>query len=340
MKKTTKVTIIVLAVLLAFSMSACEWLFGVAMSVNGTAVNVMAESTSVATEEYWKGESTTGQAITLTGATVSLTPIAGGAALTGEVMSDGSWIITDISTGRYIMSGSKSGWTFIPTEVEVSGLFQDVTEELLAYPTQSDQTILLIAKWKNRKIDVDSYLVIDNDEDMAASTYTVGYSQPQYPASGTATVSLDRDVRFDPVTDTVVNSEQAVETIRIISNPFGAGSGYLRYYLDAYGYYDSGLVADNGYVSSGGIVKGGTLTGNPDATTFKERAEARVYIMQGDTLFGTWPLPVDTAEATLGILRIQVTGGTPTGYLFYSFGSYDTPRVLNSFTPVGVDEIR
>lgn len=341
MKKTTKILMLAGVMLLAFSMVGCEWFIEGLLSVSGTAVNVMAAPT--ASDEYWKGQSTTGTAVTLAGAEVSLTPVGGGTALKGTVQSNGTWSIANVSEGKYIMNGSHTGWTFIPAEIEVTGLFQTITQELLAYPDQGDNTILLIVKWNNLKIDVDSHLVIDTDEDYAL---TEGVVNPltdanfTYPDAVSPTIKLDRDVKFATTASSVVNSSQAVETIRIISNPFGAGNGWLRYYLNVWSYYSGGTqVRDNGYEETSGVIKGGTLTGNPDATTFKERADATVYIMQGKTLYGTWPLPVDTAETTLGIVRIQVTGGTPTSYTFWSFGGTTAPRGTN-IVPVGVSEIR
>lgn len=353
MKRLARFAAIAVVALAVGSTVSCQFfgeLFGaVFMSVSGKAVNVMA-TVSETSDTYWKGQAATGE-ITLENASIKLTSLKAGDTTTysATVSGSGTWVVTGVSPGKYKVEGTKDGWTFIPMEIELSGFMNDVSSELLAYPVQDPSTVLLIVKWNNSKIDVDSHLIIDTDDDMASSTARVTpitSTEFQYPvAPATARIKLDRDIKFIKTTDTTVTGSSLVETIRIISNPFGTGgSGWLRYYIDSWSYYDGSQVIDNGYTTNGTITKGGVLTGNPDATSFKERAGATVYIMQGNVLYGTWPLPVDTAENNIGITRIQfapnASDSSKTDYTFFSFGNYGSKSLSTTIVPVGVKDIK
>lgn len=331
MKKIARLGAIAILVIATVSMAGCDFLFAVTMSVSGKAVNVLAEVST--TDEYWKGESSSGTAVSLEGARITLTSLKDGdtTSYTATVSSSGTWLITGIGAGKYRVTGTQTGWTFIPMDVEVSGFLSEVSADVLAYPTPAGDPIMLIVRWNNELIDVDSYLVIDADSDIdtANSADTVDYTDTANDSPVANTVTLDRDVRF---VSSALNG-YPVETIRITANPFGSAQAYdgqLRYYLQSYSYLSgSTQVTDNT-----------VLTGDPTAS-YTGRADATVYVMQGTENFGTWPLPIETAEKMLGIIKIDITGdASSTSYSIKSWGNEGLTAKSVSFTPVVVDEIR
>ncbi|HPB66667.1 MAG TPA: carboxypeptidase-like regulatory domain-containing protein, partial [Spirochaetales bacterium] len=304
---------------------SCDWLISaVVMGVNGKAVNVLAEVTST-TDEYWKGESSSGAAVTLQGATITFTSLKEGDSTTysTSVDSSGNWYLSGVSAGKYRITGSQTGWTFIPMDIEISGFMSEVTTDVLAYPTPTGNPLMIIVRWNNELIDIDAHTIIDLDTDL--TNYTGGdyvYHAKKtntLPAAGT--VVLDRDVKFVTSTSSTLNG-YPVETVRVISNPFGSGfTGQLRYYLQSYSYY-------NGLSQ---VTSNTTLTGDPTAT-YTGRADATVYVMLGTEHYGTWTMPIDTAEKTLGILKIDVSGtSTATNYEIKSFGNEgNTPKSIGA----------
>lgn len=332
MKRIATIALVALIAVIGFA--SCDFLVAVTMSVTGKAVNVLAEVST--TDEYWKGQSATGTAVTLEGARITLTSLKenDSTSYTATVNSSGEWVVTGISSGKYRITGLQDGWTIIPMDVEISGFLSEVSADVLAYPTPSGDPIMLIVRWDNELIDVDSYLVIDSDSDLSTSNSedTVSFSDTEsdFPVAGA--VTLDRDVKFETATSTSLNG-YPVETIRITANPFDSGDlydGQLRYYLQSYSYL-SGTSQQTTNT---------TLTGDPTAT-YTGRAEATVYVMQGTDNYGTWAMPIDTAEKTLGVIKIDVVGnGTSTIYTIKSFGNEgDTPKSLG-IVPVVVDSIR
>ncbi len=331
MKKIVRLSAIVAIALAVLSMASCDFLTAITMSVSGKAVNVMAEITT-ASDEYWKGQSSAGAAVSLEGATITLTSLKTGdsTSFTATVSSTGLWVITGIEGGKYRIEGEQDGWTFIPMDVEVSGFLSEVTADVLAYPTPSGSPIMLIVRWMNPLIDIDSHLVIDSDSVLPSSN-VVYWNNPSNLTPNPGTVTLDRDVKFPTTTSTTLNG-YPVETIRINANPFDVNSAYdgqLRYYLESFSYL-SGTTQQTTNT---------TLTGDPTAS-YTDRAEATVYVMQGTDHFGTWNMPIDTAEKTLGVIKIDVTGdATTTSYLIKSFGNEGSVKSIG-ISPVIVDAIQ
>lgn len=331
MKKIVRLSAVAIIALATIAVVGCDFLLAVTMSVSGKAVNVLADVTT--TDEYWKGESSSGTAVSLVGASITLTSLKTGDSTTYSTTVDGAgeWLITGIGSGKYRITGSQSGWTFIPMDVEVSGFLSEVTADLLAYPTPDGSPIMLIVRWSNELIDIDSHLVIDTNDDTATNSDVVYYGDTTNDFYVPGAISLDRDVKFPTVSSTTLNG-YPVETIRITANPFGFAEGYsgfLRYYLESYSYL-SGTTQQT---------TNNTLTGDPTAA-YTGRAEATVYVMQGTEHFGTWIMPIDTAEKTLGVIKIDVLGdGSTTSYTIKSFGNEGGIKSVG-ITPVVVDAVR
>lgn len=295
-------------------------------SVTGTAVNV---AQPVESADYWKG--TTNTSLSLTGATITLTNVYDSTkSSTTTVDSEGSWTAMNISAGKYRITGSATGWTFIPKEVEFTGILSSA-EPILAFETPSNASeILIVVEWQRPEsvaaLDVDCLLVIDeynngtNNYALFSDEYdydlnTLVYSVPE-KYTGTA-ATLDRDV-FGAVNLAADATTPLVETIRIKSNPLlgtagfldGTGNGQLRYFLNAF--------------------NSPTLTGDSYAATPIPSTYATVTVMQPsaietDGLLGIFNIALDSYEKMIGIIKIDVSysGGTTT-YVVKSYGN-ETP---------------
>lgn len=289
-------------------------------NVSGKAVDVQAASSGT----YYSG---------LVGATITLTNSADGSkSYTATVGSSGTFSLSELPVGRYKVTGTQTGWTFVPRTVDITG---DATlPDCLAYltPTGADaDQILIITEWENAAVDVDSHLIIDNSDTFSVNpffSYEENKDSPAYPHvfwgnkhfTGTNTsdpilVSLDRDV----TPALIANGQPAVETLRIISNPCAVyntvdtslnsdnnGSGWLKFYLHSY-------------------TGNGMLTGNSYAPSPVKEARATVHVMQGTEHLGSFPLATETQETTVMALKISVikNGDGTSTYSVMSTGNFD-----------------
>jgi len=312
--KLSRFTLVIACLAVALSLSACQgfWeAFGAGLfSVTGTAVNV-AQPVSSTTAVY-KG--TKDPTKTLVGASITLTNVYDASkSATATVGPDGTWTASAVSAGTYRITGSATGWTFIPKEVKITGMLQKA-EPILAYETPADlNEIMIVVEWKRptnaNAVDVDCILVLDQNNDgtgdsavyTTAFTYTgaSGYTVPAlYLGSA---IKLDRDV-YGADNLSKDATTPLVETIRIKQNPWGTGTGQLRYYLNAFS---------------------GTLTGDSTATTPSASTYATVTVMQPTLgLLGIFNIALDSVEQTLGVVKIDVGySGSTTSYTVKSFGN-------------------
>jgi hypothetical protein len=315
MRKIHRLALCVSVALVGLTLAGCDFsgttvTFQVKnSSVSGKVVNVQAASSGI----YYSG---------LTGATITLTNSADGSKYYATVGSSGRFSLSEVPVGRYKVTGAQTDWTFVPRTVDITG---DATlPDCLAYRTPSDSSqILIITEWENASVDVDSHMIIDDNNDFSTSTpfpeWTptvaqptntawphVSFTNPIYRGSGTDDlVKLDRDITLENLN----KGAPAVETVRIISCPFTDQTGWLKFYLNAYRYQNTPT---------------GELTGNSYATpTPIKEARATVHVMQGSVLYGSFPLATETQETTVMALKIQVTpNGTNTDYSIMSTGNF------------------
>jgi hypothetical protein len=206
-----------------------------------------------------------------------------------EVDSTGGYSIPNVEDGRYKLTGSKSGWTFVPQIVDVTG-FDSQMPTLIAYPEESSLTTLtIIVSWENINYDLDLHAAIGSPYE------EVYYNNPSY-----STVTLDRDVT-SPYNDAKTSEDiPRVETITVTGTPTiiegneGStpnDSNTVRFFVNSYGRFDS----------SGGLSS--SMTGDE----YKDipSAYATVYAMRGNDHYGTWELPYNTAEDTLHVITMH-----------------------------------
>lgn len=292
-------------VLMALFVTGCQLMFG----ISGKVVNVRADGDQT---EYWKGTTS------LVGATITFRPLGGDKTepITGTVGADGTFTVADVPAGRYEVTGSQSGWVFIPRIVDVTGIFSEIPP-LLAYESAgvNPTDILIMVEWTNLNHDVDSYIIRDDDNvpDNEVQTPVVGYnwSSNNYYSDSANKVFLERDV-----TISTPSTIPRVETVRITGN--SNNPEYLRYYIRLY-------------------TAGGSLTGEPG----KEPSNATVYVMKGTEHIGTFPIAYNTGETTLGVVAMKLENTSPITWSVGSFGGDWLYGGMKSITlqPVVVDKM-
>jgi len=268
-----------LVLLISFSIlfAACDVSVTVqekTFDVSGKALNVRADSASTT----WGS--------VLAGTTVKLTDTISASVKTATVNSSGTYSFSELPVGRYQISAVKSGWVFVPRTLDISGA-SAVLPDLLGYQPPDPQTIFIITEWQDASIDVDSHVIID-DSNTFSTAVSISVTEANHVFSGRtsypSSVYLDRDIT---PTD-IAAGKPAVETVRIVSNPFAGtdNTGWIKFYLDT--------------AASGA----GTLTGN-SAFSIKD-ARATVHVMQNETWLGTYPVATETEESTIMVLKIEV----------------------------------
>ncbi|OHD26803.1 MAG: hypothetical protein A2Y38_10770 [Spirochaetes bacterium GWB1_59_5] len=320
MKKIVRLSAIALLAFAAISMTGCDLFGAVIASVSGKAVNAQAAGDAT---DFYKNDS-----ITLVGASITLTnQSADGEDAAGTVSSDGTFSILDVEPGRYILSGSRSGWTFVPRLVDITG-FMTTLPTVIAYPTPTNlDQILVLVEWDNVDYDVDSYMVRDDDAYAdtpdEGSEIVAGYNiSGSYYTDPSTKILLDRDV-----TNSSAAAIPRVETISI-SNPANAiTTEYLRYYIRLFNQ------------------SAGSLTGN--TTTSLDPAGATVFVMQGTDHYGTYPIAYNSAEQVLGVVAMRWNVddsswdiGSFGGAWLNGDGAETTGIKSIGFAPVVVDSIQ
>lgn len=289
---------IMIAALAVFALS-CKLEVIQDYDVDGKAVNVQAS----------KSDTTWGSV--LSGTAVTLKDTSNGDTYNATVSSFGNFGFDGLPVGEYRMTASKSGWAFVPRVVDITGSEAQLPP-LLGFQPVSD-SIYIITEWKNVSVDVDSTLVIDDDNATLQASLDgteLAIVGPADSSSYGSTVILDRDISPTEI----AKGLPAVETIRIVSNPFGDKTGWLKFYLNAY---------------KDGTTSSGELTGNSSASI--KDAQATVHVMQGTTHLGTFPVATETQETTLMVLAIKAyLNGSNTEYAVSSPANYGNGIYLNT----------
>ncbi len=239
-----------------------------------------------------------------TSGTVSIREFGGAALASATVGSDGTFSISGIESGNYLLSYTDAttlasptaldpNWFGIPVSITVSN--GSITNfGALVYNTtgMAAGDILLAATWNNQAYDIDSYSIIGAVG--AVPTAAVGYN---YSGSSTAigvvpvasyniggnTVAWERDVTNTDITTAGV---YPVETTLVSSL---AVATEMRFYVRCY--------------TSTGSISG------LEGTTSVQPAGVTVYAMYLHDLetsyhYGTWFAPLDTEEKIVGMAEL------------------------------------
>ena len=333
-------TLLVLAsVAVVIAFSGCDLVAYLTTDIDGRVVNAKADGTE---DEWWKYPSGSD---TLEGATVQLfrenssgTGFESTAYTTGTVGSSGTYSMLNVPTGRYKLSGTKSGWIFVPRVITISGA-DAVLPDLIAYPNPggvANNSIIILLSWENLDHDLDAHLSYSTVSD--GSTRDV--LNVVTPSAYDGGLVFERDV-----TDETNSSFPRVETILVSDHDYPGSkndtdinalsappANQLRYYAYCFNTADSGI----------------SLTGEDGVSA---SAWGQVDVMYGSTHYGSWTLPYNTSEDQLWVLNIDAIDdgfGNVDYFWIYSANNanYSTPPNFRSldFSETGVavpvDEIK
>lgn len=318
MKHTKPMILAALAVITLLSFAACDAVLG--SLVSGRVVNVLSSGSE---ESYFK---TGDGAASLVGASITLTNIDNpNEFVSVSVDDDGSYAVGGLTAGMYRISGSKNGWTFIPQEVYIGGSILNLPDTL-AYPTNEAGALTVVMAWEETDYDIDlkaTYGQIINNGANPAIVQSDLIDDPNYTDAqeGSTTnstltagysMTLERDVTLDTPTDL-----PRVETIAIdaangaIGDADFTGGHEIRFYADLFS-------KDDG--SKYGEPEEGSLTGDDNEVP----AYATMYVMYGAKHYGTWTLPLNSAEKTINMINVYVydDGNGNSAFKVYSSGNY------------------
>lgn len=218
-------------------------------------------------------------------------------------VSNGTFELTEVPRGEYILTFKGDGWAGIPVSVTVLNSKVEGVGALV-YVAPPAGTILLVTTWTNKAYDIDSHSVVglipadgslgpvhvgyDRDGSGAdESNYTLGYTAgvPGAVGSNAAVVALERDVSDLMI---ATNGDYPAETTLVTSLPYDTE---LRFYVHC-------------------ATTTGNLSGLDAGADSIQPAGVTVYVMYQDILtntpthFGTWYSPLNTAEAVIGMVSL------------------------------------
>jgi len=263
----------------------------------------------------------------LVDATISLTKVnedgtlATTGVVTDTVSSTGSYSLLDVENGLYQLTGTSTTHTFVPMYVEITGSNTEMPD-LIAYANaESQYDFYVLLQWDNTDYDLDFKMTYPTSP---TERSTISYLPTETTATSvntsnnsSATFALSRDVTapIDGSNYTATPLEEPrVETISI-KGATGNGWPYfttgesntgvpqdqLRFYIEAWGRKDGSTLNSN--------PDDVAITGLVDATDPIPSADARVFVMQGNELYGQWSMPFNTNERILHVATIMYESG-------------------------------
>ncbi|MCF7915790.1 MAG: hypothetical protein K9L66_11535 [Spirochaetaceae bacterium] len=330
MKNFKKLALLVIMVSVIFAMVGCDFLLEEVFrtySVSGEALNVKAARDADALTKT--GDSS----VSLVGASVMLKTESGTTIASGSVGSTGLYGFDEVEAGKYILTGQKTGWVFVPVYVDISGDNQEMPP-LMAYPNVDPNVFTVILAWEDISYDLDLKATVP-----PAPRTTVDYVTTAY-----STVSLDRDITAPASEDYPLDVTDAgiprVETITVTGAPTdvdgtgGSDDTDIRFFVENYGRYDT--TTGTSYANS-------SITGlNAGLEIDHPSAWATVYAMKGNEHYGTWELPYNTYENLLQVLTMRFTSDTNFTVHTADPDIQSSIRSIGSdgVIGIGVDEIR
>lgn len=259
--------------------------------LSGSLVNIKDEGSS------YKG----GGDATLAGAQITFESVFSDTTYTTTVDSRGQYSIENILPGRYRITGTQSGWTFVPMTYDVTSSSQSVAPDILAYPEEDPSNITIVMSWDNMNYDIDLVATYGPANDINTRG-TVNFEDISHTGSDGYNITLDRDVRLS---DSL--SVPRVETITVTSTADDYPNHtrddeeveQLRFYAHAYAYGEPATGTDGDTEAADG-----GLTGATDLDT--EPAFVTMHAMLGNDHFGTWYAPIETLERTIHFINVDL----------------------------------
>lgn len=212
---------------------------------------------------------------------------------TVTVSSDGTFTFFAPISNRYKLTGTSSGWIFVPQYIEITNNGSAV-KDLLAYPKEGAGVYTIVASWETKDMDVDLLLTYGDEAGTTVESwnnngiapdgtrYKIGYASP----GSSLGISHDRDVDGSDVN--IPN----VETISIHTGSWLATDDTIKVYLDT------------------APSTGDTLTGleNTAPSAFAQVDVVEYNNLTGNSAhFGTWYIPWNTQEKTIQVIQAVMT---------------------------------
>lgn len=305
-----KIILLLMGIGVVLLMGACDVTCSFVFSdYSGKAVNVKAAGDST---DFWKDSDSTSSTATLEGAVISLYAYNSDneayettAYMTATVTELGYFTFLSPIPGSYKVTGSKTGWTFVPRYIDISDNGA-ASQEIYAYPTvetvdgtdyEAEYTI--IASWQNASMDVDLTLTYGDPGAATTLPWDTGYGatpdvNTRYriyygidPIAGIGSrdcVYLNRDVKGDSA-----SSIPRVETISIYSADWFYNGDVLKVYIDA--------------PESDEVLTGNIYTG--DGADSAASAYVQIDIMKGSDYMRTYYSPLYSNEDTIEVFDIE-----------------------------------
>lgn len=326
----------IIALVFSLSLTSCDAVkafIDALYAIDGKVVNIKAPANG----DYFK--SSKNASLSLVGAVVTFTDSTDSTKKhTATVASDGTYKVIDVPNGKYSISATQNGWTFIPITFVVSSTTK-VAPDLLAFVTAEAGTLTVVMTWENTARDMDLHMTWGTMNASASAPNSNHLQSTQIVAgadtkTGTGwTASLDRDVW-----GTLLTSTPLVETITLTASggtisPNAGGSlptadavnndQTFRFYIDAFN-TTSGTTGDNASVPAV----------SPSGAT--------LHFFQGSSHLGSYYAPFNTAERTLRIAKVIFDGTASNNYTLFTavestvantYRGFDTPVMIGQ--PVG-----
>ncbi len=267
--------------------TACEVIVnGSFYDISGSVVNIKGSGTS-----YKSGD------LTLEDASITFTNVENGDKYSTDVSSSGSYSFLDLPDGRYRVTGSKTGWTFIPQLYNATGSTSGSAPDIFAYPAEASTTITVAMAWDNINYDIDLVATYGpNNEgeipydDPSSSREIVDFANRNSTSQGYQ-LTLDRDVQ-----ESDSSNVPRVETMTIISTSSAYPNGNTTSFR-ADGNEELRFYA-NSFIPTGGLTGATTEDVAPAYVT--------LYVMLGSEHYGTWYAPIETLEQTIHFINIAL----------------------------------
>ncbi|HQK33821.1 MAG TPA: hypothetical protein PK074_03800 [Spirochaetales bacterium] len=229
----------------------------------------------------------------------------------GTSGTDGTVVFTDkVQYGEYTVTGSLSGYVFIPFNVTVAGWSQDLGKIWgVATSKGGDPNAVSIFLTWNTTNDIDAYFTypntletsvtalypwsaVDAYQNLSGSRTSVNYSNKQ---DTTKFSSLDID-------KTANNGGMGPETITLLGTNTGNASGTQITVNSGTPFIGSAIPAGNYYWAGIGEYYLNAYTTN----TSLENQQVRVVITQGNAIKGIFNLPTNMTQKTISLFRVQI----------------------------------
>lgn len=250
-------------------------------------------------------------------ATVTLTPIVvedgkTQTPITGTSSSDGTVVFTDsVRPGEYTVTGSLSGYVFIPFNITVAGWNANLGKLWgVATSKGGDSNAVSIFLTWNTANDIDAYFTYPNTIESSVTALSPWSANNAYQAivAGSRTIvnysnkqdttkfaSLDVDKTAD-------SGGLGPETITLLGSQTGSASGDTITVNSSTPFIGSAIPAGNYYWAGIGEYYLNAYT----PSTSLENQQVRVVITQGDAIKGIFNLPTNMTQKTVSLFRVQI----------------------------------